>query len=285
MATKETKQTSQLAELSKYLRSESMVLNRSQIHFADYNPRTIDEEHFKTLKRGIKKYGMVGGIVINKQTGYTVVQGHQRIQAMDELQKYDPVTHDGDYSFRCEVVDVDEKTERDLVILLNNPNAQGKWDYERLRGLVNQDNYKDVGFTDADLSMIGVDFVMPTVGDPNTAAEISQMILPDLLQTAVVPASSAAPSAPVPAGDSPAEYEAKKQHMKDVKAQVQAAAVKKANDNDAFLMLSFDNAENLSNFLAWLDLPADTQIIKGEELATMFQDMDEGGDEGDYENE
>ena len=283
MATKETKQTSQLAELSKYLRSESMVLNRSQIHFADYNPRTIDEEHFKTLKRGIKKYGMVGGIVINKQTGYTVVQGHQRIQAMDELQKYDPVTHEGDYSFRCEVVDVDEKTERDLVILLNNPNAQGKWDYERLRGLVNQDNYKDVGFTDADLSMIGVDFVMPTVGDPNTAAEISQMILPDLLQTAVIPSSQTAPSAPVPAGDSPAEYEAKKQHMKDVKAQVQAAAVKKVANEDAYLMLSFDNVTNLRNFLLWLDLPADTQIIKGEELATMFQDMDEGGE--DYETE
>ena len=71
--------------------------------------------------------------------------------------------------------------------------------------------------------------------------------------------------------------------MKEVKQQVQEQAMQRAADNAAYIMLSFDNFANMQDFLAWLDLPADTQIIKGEELATMFQDMDEG-DEGD-ENE
>ena len=49
-------------ELSKYIKSESVELNRSAIHFADYNPRKLSDESRKTLKRGIKKFGLVGGI-------------------------------------------------------------------------------------------------------------------------------------------------------------------------------------------------------------------------------
>lgn len=75
-------------ELSKYIKSESVELNRSAIHFADYNPRKLSEESRKTLKRGIKKFGLVGGIVVNKRTGLTVVSGHQRLTVMDELQKF-----------------------------------------------------------------------------------------------------------------------------------------------------------------------------------------------------
>lgn len=48
-------------ELSKYIKSESVELNRSAIHFADYNPRKLSDESRKTLKRGIKKFGLVGG--------------------------------------------------------------------------------------------------------------------------------------------------------------------------------------------------------------------------------
>ena len=72
-------------ELSKYIKSEAMELNRSAIHFADYNPRKLSDESRKTLKRGIKKFGLVGGIVVNKRTGLTVVSGHQRLSVMDEL--------------------------------------------------------------------------------------------------------------------------------------------------------------------------------------------------------
>ena len=72
-------------ELSKYIKSESMELNRSAIHFADYNPRKLSDESRKTLKRGIKKFGIVGGIVVNKRAGLTVVSGHQRLAVMDEL--------------------------------------------------------------------------------------------------------------------------------------------------------------------------------------------------------
>lgn len=100
-------------ELSKYIKSESVELNRSAIHFADYNPRKLSEESRKTLKRGIKKFGLVGGIVVNKRTGLTVVSGHQRLTVMDELQKFP----ENDYRLRVDVIDVDEKQEKELNII------------------------------------------------------------------------------------------------------------------------------------------------------------------------
>ena len=103
-----------------------MELNRSAIHFADYNPRKLSDESRKTLKRGIKKFGLVGGIVVNKRTGLTVVSGHQRLSVMDELQKFP----DNDYRIRVDVIDVDEQQEKELNILMNNPNAQGTWDFD-----------------------------------------------------------------------------------------------------------------------------------------------------------
>lgn len=91
-------------ELSKYMTSQSVELKRSALHLAEYNPRTITDEEKKTLKRGIKKFGLVGGIVVNKQTGLTIVSGHQRISVMDELQKYNPDTNENDYKlYLCRI--------------------------------------------------------------------------------------------------------------------------------------------------------------------------------------
>ena len=98
-------------ELSKYIESESVELNRSAIHFADYNPRKLSDESRKTLKRGIKKFGLVGGIVVNKRTGLTVVSGHQRLSVMDELQKFP----DNDYRIRVDVIDVDEQQKKEAL--------------------------------------------------------------------------------------------------------------------------------------------------------------------------
>lgn len=153
-----------------------MELKRSAIRLASYNPRKISEESRKTLKRGIKKFGLVGGIVVNKRTGFTVVSGHQRLSVMDELQKYNPDTKENDYRIRVDVVDMDEKSEKELNILANNPNAQGTWDYDALRELVPEIDYKDAGLTDADLNMIGCDFLLQTEDENGIAGELESMM-------------------------------------------------------------------------------------------------------------
>ena len=63
--------------------------------------------------------------------------------------------------------------------------------------------------------------------------------------------------------------------MKDVKAQVQQQAAQRAADNSAYIMLSFDNFANMIDFLDMFGFAPDTQIIKGEELATMLTPDDD----------
>lgn len=257
-------------ELSKYIRTESVELKRSSIKFADYNPRTLDEEAKKSLKRGIKKFGLVGGVTVNKRTGFTVVSGHQRLTVMDELQKYDPKTMENDYKVRVDVTDVDEKMEKELNILLNNPNAQGRWDYEKLAQLIPDIDYKDAGLTDADLNMIGVDYLLQTEEENNIADALDDLMSPIVEEREEAKAERAAERAM----QQEMEREAKVQHMKDVKRQVKEAAISKAEEMDAYVMLSFSSWSAKAEFCERFGYPAEMKIIKGEVFAEQVERID-----------
>lgn len=225
-----------------------MELNRSAIHFAGYNPRKLSDESRKTLKRGIKKFGLVGGIVVNKRTGLTVVSGHQRLSVMDELQKFP----DNDYRIRVDVIDVDEKQEKELNILMNNPNAQGSWDYDALARLVPDIDYKDAGLTDADLNMIGCDFLLQTEEENSLAGALEEMMQPVTEQKEAEKAARQL------------ERAEKVAHMKDVKQQVKEQAQETAANMDAYLMLSFDTWEAKAAFCERFGYDPYTKFIKGE---------------------
>lgn len=229
-----------------------MELKRSAIRIASYNPRKISEESRKTLKRGIKKFGLVGGIVVNKRTGFTVVSGHQRLSVMDELQKYNPDTKENDYRIRVDVVDMDEKSEKELNILANNPNAQGTWDYDALRELVPEIDYKDAGLTDADLNMIGCDFLLQAEDEDSIAGELESMM------------SEVNEQHEAEKAQRQMERVAKTAHMKEVKQQVKEAAQKQAQDMDAYVMLSFDTWEAKAAFCRRFGYDPYDKFLKGE---------------------
>ena len=242
-------------ELSKYIKSESVELNRSAIHFAGYNPRKLSDESRKTLKRGIKKFGLVGGIVVNKRTGLTVVSGHQRLSVMDELQKFP----DNDYRVRVDVIDVDEKQEKELNILMNNPNAQGSWDYDALARLVPDIDYKDAGLTDADLNMIGCDFLLQTEEENSLAGALEEMMQPVTEQKEAEKAAKQL------------ERAEKVAHMKDVKQQVKEQAQETAANMDAYLMLSFDTWEAKAAFCERFGYDPYQKFIKGEQFDSICE--------------
>ena len=242
-------------ELSKYIKSESMELNRSAIHFADYNPRKLSDESRKILKRGIKKFGLVGGIVVNKRTGLTVVSGHQRLSVMDELQKFP----DNDYRIRVDVIDVDEKQEKELNILMNNPNAQGSWDYDALARLVPDIDYKDAGLTDADLNMIGCDFLLQTEEENSLAGALEEMMQSVTEQKEAEKAARQL------------ERAEKVAHMKDVKQQVKEQAQETAANMDAYLMLSFDTWEAKAAFCERFGYDPYQKFIKGEQFDSICE--------------
>lgn len=242
-------------DLSKYIKSEVVELNRSAIQLASYNPRLITEEGKKALKRIIKKYGLVGGIVVNKRDGKIIlVSGHQRITVMDELQKYDRKTHENDYKLRVDMITVDEKTEKELNIAMNNPNAQGQWDRDKLAEMIPDIDYKDVGLSEADLSLLGLDFVFQTEEETSLANSIADLMQPVEEEHQEELAAKQA------------ERAAKVAHMKEVKQQVREASQKTADNMDAYIMLSFDNIENKNTFLQRFGFAPDSKYIKGEDF-------------------
>lgn len=253
-------------ELSKFIKSQSVELNRSAIHFADYNPRSISDESKKTLKQGIKKFGLVGGIIVNKRTGLTVVSGHQRLAVMDDLQKYDTKTKENDYKIRVDVIDVDEKQEKELNVLMNNPNAQGTWDYDKLRELIPDIDYKDAGLTDADLNMIGVDFLLQTEEENDLASALNDLMSPVTEQMAEEKAMRQA--------EKELERQAKVQHMKDVKAQVRDQAQETTANMDAYVILSFDTWDAKANFMERFGYNPNEKFLKGEVFDEQVERID-----------
>lgn len=234
--------------LKKFFSSTIVEVKRSEIHPADYNPRKIDEQGKRMLKRSMKQFGVVGGIIVNSQTGNTIVGGHQKVSILDEMYKYP----DNDYSLRVEMISVDRKTEKTLNIALNNGNISGSWDYDALARLVPDIDYKDAGLTDADLNMIGCDFLLQTEEENSLAGALEEMMQPVTEQKEAEKAARQL------------ERAEKVAHMKDVKQQVKEQAQETAANMDAYLMLSFDTWEAKAAFCERFGYDPNMKFIKGE---------------------
>ena len=235
---------------------------RSEIKLSEYNPRTITEDGRKQLKRSIRKYGVVGGIIVNRQTGNTVVGGHQKIKILDELNKYPG----NDYPLKVEMVDVDLKTEKQLNIVLNNPNVGGQWDFEALARIIPDIDYKDAGLTEADLNMIGVDYLLQTDGENSVADELAGIMQP---VTDLNEAEKAQRQA-----EREADKEDKIAHMKEVKQQVKEQAQAQAENMDAYVMLSFDTFKAKAAFCKRFGYNAYDKFIKGEVFDQQVERID-----------
>jgi ParB-like chromosome segregation protein Spo0J len=251
-----------IMELNKFFNSVTREVWRSEIRFSDYNPRTINKDGRNQLKHSIKKYGIVGGIVINSRTNNTIVGGHQKVDILDELNKYNPSTKENDYRLKVEVVDIDLKTEKQLNIVLNNPNVGGQWDFNALARIVPDIDWKDAGLTDADLNMIGVDYLLQTEEESSIADALSDMMSPVTEQKEADKAAKQL------------ERAEKVAHMKEVKQQVKENAQKQAEDMDAYVMLSFDSYKAKAAFCERFGYDPDMKFIKGEVFDEQVERID-----------
>jgi hypothetical protein len=129
-----------------YEKYDVIEVNRQELKNAPYNPRIISEKAKKALRRNLEKVGLVSPITWNKRTG-NIVAGHQRIAALDSLMK----TYN--YNVKVAVVDLDEASEKEQNIFMNNPEAHGDFDIERLEELVKDNtlNSENMGFDAADI--------------------------------------------------------------------------------------------------------------------------------------
>lgn len=134
---------------SKYQKYIVETIDRSEIKNADYNPRFIDDENKKKLKKALRTHGLIEPIVWNRRTG-NLVGGHQRLGALDSLEK------NQEYALDVSVIDVDERDEAILNVQLNNPSMQGEWDLDKLSDMASD---FDIDFGEMGFSALDVDFM------------------------------------------------------------------------------------------------------------------------------
>jgi hypothetical protein len=91
-------------------------------------------------------------VVWNKRSG-NLVGGHQRLKQIDSLEEYPKKTKD--YMITVSVCDLDDKTEKEMVVFLNNPSTQGEWDLDLLGDIIGQGvKIEDMGFNPDDISYL-----------------------------------------------------------------------------------------------------------------------------------
>jgi hypothetical protein len=142
-------------KLTEYQTFEIERIKRSQIKKAKYNPRFIEKDAEKRLKKSLNKkkggFGLLETLVWNKETG-NLVAGHQRLTQLDILEKYPK----NDYMLDVASVSLSERDEIKANVQLNNPSLQGEFDLEELAELsLNNDiSFESMGFSDVDIEIM-----------------------------------------------------------------------------------------------------------------------------------
>ena len=145
---------------------------------------------------------------------------------------------------------------------MNNPNAQGTWDFDALARIVPDIDWKDAGLTDADLNMIGVDYLLQTEGENSIADALSDMMTPVSEQKEADKAAKQL------------ERAEKVAHMKEVKLHVKETAQKQAENMVAYVMLYFDTYEAKAAFCERFGYGPDMKFIKGEVFDEQIERID-----------
>jgi hypothetical protein len=133
-------------------------VHRGKINKAAYNPRQISDRN-RTLRKGVEAYGIVQPLVWNERTG-NLVGGHQRLELIDAKEGTE------NYVLTVAVVNVDEKTEKELNVFL-----QGDWDLKALEKMLAEDvNLENAGFSQSEIFQLFGD------GSLKGGSEVTQLL-------------------------------------------------------------------------------------------------------------
>lgn len=126
---------------------------RSSIVEYPNNPRRISESARKKIKGSIKDVGLLEPLIVNESSGH-LIGGHQRLSVLDELERYKPGGKD--YDIDVSVVELNTEQEAKAVVFLNNPDAQGTWDLDKLAELFTESGVDivEMGFDKSSLEVM-----------------------------------------------------------------------------------------------------------------------------------
>lgn len=146
---------SETGNLTKYQRFESLRVWRSALKPHPKNPRAIGKKQEQRLRGKVKEVGLVQPLIWNRRTGY-LVGGHQRLEVLDKLEKYEARTKENDYQLDVSACDLSDKQELEMLVFLNNPSAAGMFDLDLLADLNLEAgiDFAGMGFDQIDVDMM-----------------------------------------------------------------------------------------------------------------------------------
>jgi hypothetical protein len=174
MAAKPKAPKPQTGGRSKFQGYECVELHRSELKNAPYNPRVLTDKARKKLKGGIEKLKLLEPPTWNVKSG-NLVGGHQRMSIIDALEGTP------DYTLTVSRVELTETEEKEANILLNNAEAQGDWDLEKLEAIL-KDGEIDVAATGFDMADVYRIFGEAPIAERTGAAEVLSQQIRDARQ-------------------------------------------------------------------------------------------------------
>ncbi|WP_312208299.1 ParB N-terminal domain-containing protein [Empedobacter sp.] len=228
----------------KVRQSETIIVKRSQIKFAPYNPKNHSKQAIDEIKRNFKNVAFLGGIVWNETTG-NLIDGHKRLMALDVINRYDGSE---DYEVKVEKIELDLKTEKEQNVFQTR--SRTELDDELMRQLLHDIDYKNAGLDEFDLNYYGVP--VPELENNSIANEIESLYEPVAEQKAF-------------------DAEVRKEAVKQAKEEIKEKAIEKAKDMTAYVMLSFDDHNAKAAFCQRFDINENENIVKGEEFSNKIE--------------
>lgn len=226
--------------------SETREISRLQINLNPINPKRHTDEKIKLQKKNLQKVGFCGGIVWNERSG-NLIDGHRRVKAMDIIYGYDgtPAT---DYKIKVEVVNFDDKTEKEQLTYMAVGNT--KYDLDLISEYITDIDVDNLGLSESELSDI---LSMTSSVEVEVESPLDSLLEPK--------ESKAAEKS----------YEDKKQHMKDVKQQVKEMAETRALNENAYITLSFSSFSAFQDFCDLMNIRTNERYAKGEDVLSLIQ--------------
>lgn len=130
-------------------------ININQLNPAEYNPRIMPPAEMEKLKKGLKTYGLIDPIIIDLTDNNTVIGGHQRLEALKEINPDEELTliHLGNIGLVIKETNLkikDKNQQKAMNLALNK--IQGDWDYGLLDDLL-----MELGEAHYDIELTGFD--------------------------------------------------------------------------------------------------------------------------------
>lgn len=215
--------------------SETVVIKRTKINFAPYNPKRHSKDAISKQKANFKKVGFLGGIVWNELTS-NIISGHKRVMALDLINKFDG-TEQTDYDIKVEKVNFDEQTEKEQNIYMDASSANTKQDADLLKLILPDINFENAGLTELDLSFIGYTPIEYMTNNDDTKEEFESLVKP---------------------------YNERKQDLKSLKKDIRQKIENSFGEGDTYVMISFNSFEAKQKFMERFGYNPDDKFIIGE---------------------